>query len=206
MNLTLIIIIITSIISIRGFSNPAFLRGWIFTPYLAKEPSHFYRFLSSGFIHKDWMHLAFNMFTLFFLGNGVEQYFEYIFGSLGDFYFGLLYLTAIIVSSIPSFLKHKDHAHYHSLGASGGVSALVFCFILIDPVTKLCLFGLLCLPGFILGALYIIYSLSMARKQMDNVNHDAHLWGALYGLIFIIILRPAIIVRFIDQISAYQLF
>ncbi len=206
MNITLIIIVITGIISIRAFSNITLLKRWIFNPWLARHSGQYYRFLTSGFIHKDWMHLAFNMFTLYFLGSGVEMYFQYIFGPSGDLYYVLLYLSAIIVSSIPSFIKHKDHEFYNSLGASGGVSALVFCFILIAPVTPLCLFGILCLPGFILGALYIIYSINMARRQMDNINHDAHLWGALYGLVFIIILRPGIISTFIDQVSNYKLF
>lgn len=206
MDITLIIIVITVLISIRGFSNHSFLGQWMFTPFLIKNRGQYYRFLSSGFIHKDWMHLLFNMFTLYFLGTGVETYFEYIWGTSGDIYFIVLYLTAICVSSIPSFIKHHDHEFYHSLGASGGVSALVFCFILIDPITKLCLFGLLCLPGFVLGALYIIYSISMARKQMDNVNHDAHLWGALYGLVFILILKPGILGHFIDQIANFSMF
>ena len=206
MELTIIIIVVTVAISVGAFNNPSLLSRWMFNAFYIKNANQYYRFLTSGFIHKDWMHLLFNMFTLYFLGRGVEVYFQYIFGSSGGTYFITLYLTAIIISSIPSFIKHRNHEFYNSLGASGGVSAVVFCFILIDPVTRLYIFGLIPVPGFILGALYLIYTIQMSRGSRDNINHDAHLWGSIYGILFLIILRPSIVGHFLDQLSGFSMF
>ena len=205
LSVTTLIIVITVFLSLKGFKDTIFMEKWMFNPYKAYHRREYARFLTSGFIHKDWGHLAFNMFTLYFLGSGVEQYFAYFYGSMGAGYYILLYLTAIIVSSVPTYLRHKEHEFYYSLGASGGVSALVFAFILIDPITKLCFFVFLCLPGFILGALYIMYSIHMGKKQMDNINHDAHLYGALYGVLFMIVLSPGILVSFIEQLANWDL-
>ncbi|MDH5397344.1 MAG: rhomboid family intramembrane serine protease [Cyclobacteriaceae bacterium] len=202
---TIILIIITVLISMHAWKNTLFYEKWMFNPYKSRHHGQYFRFLTSGFIHKDWGHLVFNMFTLFFLGRGVETYLGYLYDLSIPIYLGL-YLSAIVISSIPSYLKHRDHEFYYSLGASGGVSALVFAFILIDPLTKLCLFGILCLPGFILGILYLLYSFQMGKKSMDNINHDAHLFGALYGAVFVIIMDPGLLMSFIEQISQYKPF
>lgn len=117
-----------------------------------------------------------------------------------------MYLLGIIVSDIPSFIKHKDAPYYNALGASGGVSSLLFSFIIFDPTQDLCLYGLLCFPGFIWGALYIVYSFYMGKKGQDNINHDAHLYGGLFGIVFTIIAVPGVIPNFIDQLSNFSLF
>lgn len=203
--ITTVIIAITVVLSYRAFNNPRMMDRWVFNAYKIKNFNQYYRLLTSGFIHKDWTHLIFNMFTLYFLGSGVENYFMIKFANGGILYVAL-YILAIIASSIPSFVKHKDHEFYNSLGASGGVSALVFCFILVKPLVPLCLFGLLCLPGFILGTLYMVYTYQMSKKSMDHINHDAHLYGALFGLIFILILNPSVLMEFVNQVSQYKLF
>lgn len=206
MNLTLIIIIITGLLSYQAFQKPIMKMNWMFNAYQIKTKKQYYRFLTSGFIHNDWGHLIFNMFTMYFLGSGVELYFSYYFPEFGSYYFIALYIGAIVVSGIPSYIKHHEHIYYNSLGASGGTSSLVFAFIILTPTTPLCLFGILCLPGFILGSLYLIYTVNMSKTKMDNINHDAHLWGSIFGLLFLLILDWQIFIRFVEEISNYSFF
>ncbi|MDH5379417.1 MAG: rhomboid family intramembrane serine protease [Cyclobacteriaceae bacterium] len=182
------------------------MKKWIFNAWYIKRDKQLYRFLTSGFIHKDWSHLAFNMFTLYFLGNGVELYFEIYFPGMSTLLLLTLYISAIIISSIPGYFKHKDEPHYNSLGASGGVSALVFCFIILAPTTPLCLLGILCFPGFIIGTVYLIYTIRMSKTRMDNINHEAHLWGAVFGMLFLLFVDYNVYLRFIEEVVNYNYF
>jgi membrane associated rhomboid family serine protease len=175
-------------------------------PVHIKTKHQYYRFLTSGFIHQDHIHLFFNMFSLFFFGQAVEYVFEDLFGLAGSVYFVLLYLCAIIVSDIPTYLKHKNNPDYNSLGASGGVAAIIFAFILFRPLDDIYLYAALPVPGFILGSLYIIFSWYQGRKAKDNINHDAHLYGALFGFLFCAMLYPSSIGEFIKQISTWNPF
>ena len=127
------------------------------------------------------------IFTIFFQEQGILLYL-------------VLFFTAIIVANVPTMLKHKNNPRYNSLGASGGVSALVLAFILFDPLRQLCLYLFICLPGYILGAIFIAYSIIMGRRGRDNINHDAHLWGAVFGVIFVLLLRPSTVIAFLDQV------
>lgn len=206
-SITVIIILITALTSFFGFKNPQLLNRWMFTPYLIKNRGQWDRFILSGLIHKDGIHLLFNMFTFYFFGSVVEQFLMYKFGYLlGTVTFVIFYLVAIIVSDIPTYIKHKTHSYYHALGASGGTAAAVFSSIIIMPLADICLFGILCLPGFFLGALFLIYSYVQAKKGEDGINHDAHLYGAVFGIIFVLILSPASAIHFLDQIKNYQPF
>ena len=146
------------------------------------------------------MHLFLNLLTLYFFGLATEQVFKAYFGETGLILYVILFLTAIVVANIPTTLKYKNTPNYNSLGASGGVSALVLTFILFDPLRDLCLYFAICLPGYILGALFIAYSIFMSKRNTDNVNHDAHLYGALYGLVFTLALRPSTFATFIEAI------
>ena len=206
MTITQIIITITAITSYLAFNNPKMMMNWMFNPYAIKTRNQYYRFLTSGFIHKDWGHLLFNMFTLYFLRTGVEKFFVYYYPDKAGLLYLSLYIAAIIISGLPSYLKHKEHIYYNSLGASGGVSALVFSFIILAPTTTLCLFFFICLPGFILGALYLIYTIQMSRKQLDNINHDAHLWGAIFGALFLLVIDWEVYVYFFQEIKNYSIF
>lgn len=175
-------------------------------PYNIKHNRQYERFLTSGFIHLHFTHLLLNMMSFFFLGTAVERVFVVLFGpTKGGVYFVLLYLLGIIVSDLPTYFKQKDNPGYNSLGASGGVAAVVFAFIILQPMQYLCLFLALCMPGFILGLLYIIYSYYQGRRSKDNINHDAHLYGALFGLLFCIVVYPNSIPHFFQQVS-YWLF
>jgi membrane associated rhomboid family serine protease len=201
MPLTYIIIGITVAISFLAWSQPALLAKLILNPYSVSSRNEYHRFVTSGFIHQDHMHLFMNMFSLYFFGRAVEQVFYHVFGSLGSVYFIFLYLIAMVVSDIPTYLKNKSNPRYNSLGASGGVAAIIFAFIIFQPLQDICIFFALCLPGFILGTAYLIYSWYQGKKANDNINHDAHLYGALFGLLFCIVMAPHSIADFFEQIK-----
>ncbi|NOT76343.1 MAG: rhomboid family intramembrane serine protease [Cyclobacteriaceae bacterium] len=172
-------------------------------PYNINRKNQFERFITSGFIHKDYTHLGLNMFSLYFLGLAVEHDFIVLFGTTGIYYYLMLYLLAIAVSDLPTYFKEKNNPNYNSLGASGGVAAVVFAFIILEPMRYLCLFFALCMPGFILGSLYLVYSYFQSKRAKDNINHDAHLYGSLFGLIFCVIVYPRSIISFYEQVSGW---
>nr|WP_262918715.1 rhomboid family intramembrane serine protease [Belliella filtrata] len=204
---TVIIIVITVITSYWAMRSPTVIQRWMFTPFLIDKRNQYDRFILSGFIHKDSMHLLFNMFTFFFFGGAVEQFLMYRLGvGLGTTVFILFYLCAIVISDIPTFLKHRNDSYYQALGASGGVAATVFASIILMPLSDICLFGILCLPGFALGGLFLIYSIVQGKKGNDGINHDAHLYGALFGILFILIISPASASNFIQEIKNFRLF
>ena len=206
MSLTLILIAITVAVSMAGWRNPQLQYRLMLNPFAVAKNKEFFRMITSGFVHNSWTHLGFNMFTFFFFGRNIEYLFANIYGSAGSFYFLALYLLAIIVSDIPSLIKHHDHPHYNSLGASGGVSAIVFCSIMFFPLDKIYLFAIIGIPGFILGILYIIYSYYEGKRMADNINHNAHLIGALFGVAFSIFVKPTVIISFVEQVLTYQFF
>lgn len=207
MSITLALIILTVAASYYAWKNTHIQYRWMMTPYEIQRDKSYYRFITSGFIHADGMHLFFNMFTLFFFGDVVEQSFRAIYGStVGSVLYIAFYLLGIIVSDIPTYLKKRHTPNYSALGASGGVSAVVFSSILFYPMADLCLYAILCLPGFIWGAIYLIYSYYSGKKAGDHINHDAHLYGALFGIIFTILIYPSVIPLFFEQLKHFQLF
>lgn len=206
MYITYILIGVTVLISFYAFQSPSVLSSLMMNPYAARHKQQYYRFVTSGFIHKDHMHLLWNMFSLYFFGVGIEREFQALFGSAGGLYFIALYVLAIVASDLPTYFKHRDNPRYNSLGASGGVSAVIFAFIIFEPLADICLYFALCMPGFILGGLYIIFSWYQGRRSNDNINHDAHLYGALFGLIFCLIVAPSSLGNFLEQISSWRIF
>jgi len=196
MSVTLIIIAITVIVSVLAFSNREIFRRLAFNAYDIKHFKNSYRFLSYAMIHADWIHLLINMMVLYSFGRIVEQYYEIIFGVKGILYFLLLYIGGTALSTLPSYGKHKDDYSYTAVGASGAVSAVVFASILFDPLMKIYLFFVpIGIPAIIFGVLYLIYSAYMGKKNIDNIGHDAHFWGAIFGFVFTIVLKPDLIVR-----------
>ncbi|MEP2025038.1 MAG: rhomboid family intramembrane serine protease [Reichenbachiella sp.] len=206
MSWTIIIIIANVVVSYMGFQNHNLQYKLTMNPVAILRQGQWYRVITSGFIHSNWAHLAFNMFTFYFFGRLVEQIFTALKGDLGGIYFVGFYLLGIVISDLPSLLKHKDHPNYNSLGASGGVAAVVFCSILFFPTNDICLYGFLCIPGFILGVIYLIYSYTKGQQMSDNVNHDAHLIGAVFGLVFSVMMEPRVLASFIQQIAEWNPF
>lgn len=206
MSITLILIIIISLVSIYAWQNDSLTGKWIFNPYTINRYNQYYRFLTSGFLHGSWIHLFFNMFVLYMFGRHIEAIFYQIHGLLGLVLYVALFLLGVIVSNIPTYIKYKSAPHYNALGASGGVSSILFSFILFDPISKLYLYGIIGLPGIVWAALYIIYSYYMGKKGVDNINHDAHLVGGIFGIVFTILIYPNVINIFIEQLKDFRLF
>lgn len=191
---TYIIIAITVLVSWRGFSDQRLLARLILWPPAVQRNRQYDRLLTYGFVHADWTHLLFNMITFWSFGSAVERVFSAWITPLG---FVLFYLSAIVVSILPTFIKHQRDPNYQSLGASGGVSAVLFAAILFDPWTKLIIFPIpVPIPAFLFAILYVGYSIWMDRRVGSNVNHSAHLWGAAYGVLFTALLQPAILGHF----------
>ena len=205
-NVTIILIVVTVVASIYGWNNPNIQQRWMFNPFTVHNAKQYYRFLSSGFIHSNTVHLLFNMIALFFFGSVVERIYLNTFGTMGIVFYLLTYLAGIGVSNIKTYIKYKDASYYNSLGASGGVASILFASILYRPTSSICTILGICIPAFILGALYLIYTYYSGKKSSDNINHDAHLFGALFGIVFTILLRPTVLVEFIERVKNFNLY
>lgn len=203
--LTIGIIIVTVVISLYTMQKPRVLHGLMMNPYLISTRGQYYRLITSGFIHRDHMHLIFNMFTFYFFGTQLEYIFHEIFGSFGSVHFMALYISSIVVSDFPTVFKYRKNEHYNSLGASGAVSAVVFACILFLPLQNICLYGVLCFPGVVLGFVYLAYSFYSAKKSKDGINHDAHLYGALFGVAYCLIFYPDSLRIFLEQMGEWKL-
>ncbi len=197
MSLTLVIIIVTVLISLAAFNNEKIMNDLILYPRRMQEPKEYYRLVSSGFIHADMMHLFFNMFALYFFGRNVET----IYAVLGfpKYAFLILYLLGIVVASLPSFFKHRNDAYYRSLGASGGVAAVLFAFVYFAPWETIYVW-FIPIPAILAAIAYLVYSAYMSKKSGDNINHDAHFYGAVFGFAFTLLFEPSHGMLFIRQL------
>ena len=208
LSITIIIIIITVLVSIGGFSNQKIINDLIFYPPAVSQQNQWYRFFSCGLIHADVGHLIFNMLSFYFFGRFVEGAFVQFFPESGKWLYLVMYVSALFISLYPTYLKHKDNYSYRSLGASGAVSAVIFAGLIIAPTEKIYLFFIpIGIPGFIFAPLYLLLTAYMDRKGGDGINHSAHLWGALYGVVFIVIAGYAagydIVTYFISSVKQY---
>ncbi|WP_316769839.1 rhomboid family intramembrane serine protease [Pedobacter frigiditerrae] len=192
-----IIFIFTLITSVYAFNDHSVYGKFMLHPYsIVHHKAKYFTVITSGLIHADGMHLFFNMATFFFFAFPLEQL-------LGHWQFGLLYILSMVLADIPSILKHKNDYRYHSLGASGAISGVLFSMILFAPFMQI---GILFLPpqlgiwAIIFGPLYLFYCYYMSKKSNDNINHDAHFFGALAGILLTVILFPGIIPHFVAQV------
>ena len=200
-SITLIIVIITSIVSISAFRNQRITEDLIFYPPAITEQKQWYRFFSCGLIHADYLHLIFNMYALYSFGTNVELGIQYrdiigrdngfvqIFGNAeGKLLYLLMYILALGFCLLPTFAKHKNDYYYRSLGASGAVSAVIFAGMILEPRSGVGLIFIpgVSIPGYIFAPLFLLISHYLAKKGRDNVNHSAHIWGGIFGVIFLI--------------------
>lgn len=201
-SITLLIVAVTVIISIMAFGNEELKMKTILAPNLMQHNNEWHRMLTSGFLHADWMHLLVNMYVLWIFGGPLlEEFYIKLFDGSGRLIYLGMYLSAIVIANVPSMLKHKDDPRYLSLGASGAVSAVVFGSILFYPDLTLYLFFAIPMPAVLFGALYLVYSFYMSKRGGDNINHDAHFVGAVYGFFFPVIFHPHLLLGFFEQIK-----
>jgi membrane associated rhomboid family serine protease len=187
-SITTIIVIITTLVSIGGFSNRKIIEDLIFYPPAVTKQNQWYRFFTCGLIHADWGHLFFNMLSLYLFGQYVEDAFGDLFGVYGKWVYLALYISALLISLLPTFAKNKNNYQYRSLGASGAVSAVIFAGLMLTPTLGIYIFFIpIPIPGFIFAPLYLIISALLDKKGAGNINHSAHIWGSIYGLAFVII-------------------
>jgi membrane associated rhomboid family serine protease len=203
MNITYLIIFLTVAISVYALTSEEWFAKLRFNAYDVKHSNHWYRFFTYGFLHAGYMHLFINMFVLYSFGVIVENKFKIHFPEKSGLYFILLYVGGLILSIIPSYGKHKNDVFYNAVGASGAVAAVVFSSIILSPAGKILLFPIpVPIPSPVFGLLYLGYEYYMAKNSRDNIGHDAHLWGALFGVIYTIALKPGLILLFMEQIGA----
>lgn len=200
--MTYLIIFVTALISVAALYQQELFNRLKFNAWMIHEKKQTYRFFTYGLIHAGWLHLIVNMFVLYSFGGYVEQAFKVIFGSgKGLLNYGMLYVGGIIFATLLDFGKQKNNPLYDAVGASGAVAAVLFSSILLMPTSTLFIFPIpFPIPAWLFGILYMIYSVYMSRKGTDNIGHNAHILGALFGLVLTIILKPALVPAFIDQL------
>jgi membrane associated rhomboid family serine protease len=207
--MTYILIAFTALVSVPAFSKSDSFYKLQFNAYQIYHRNQWYRLLTHGFLHASWMHLIVNMLVLFFFGPYVEDFMRNnLPAALSKWHhliYVLYYFSAIIVASLTSLFKHKNDPWYNAVGASGAVSAVLFTFIFLRPWELLYFYGVIPVPGIIMGVLYLIYSHYMSRRENDNVNHDAHISGALFGFIFPVLIDFRSIVGFIDRLLEFSI-
>jgi len=178
------------------FKNHDIFEKFCFTPYqMHQKKGDYFRFISSGFIHGDFAHLLFNMLTLYFFGKVLE---EHIFSQTQ---YVLFYFSALFFSGLNTYIKQKNNPDYRACGASGAVSAIIFSMVLFQPWSIVYLKFFIPIYFILFAIAYLVYSYYMSNKDASKIAHDVHLWGALYGIAFTLILRPESLSIFKEQIQ-----
>lgn len=199
--LNIIIVAATVVVSLIAFNSIALFERLRFNAFLIKHHKQSWRFISYALVHAGFLHLFVNMWVLYSFGEIVEDNLTALFGGRGYLYYLLLYVGGIIFSTVFDFGKHKDDPYFSAVGASGAVSAIVFSSILFYPGGGIYLFPIpFALPSWLFGILYLVYSAYMSRKAIDNIGHNAHFWGAIFGIIFTIIAVPGVLKNFFEQL------
>lgn len=199
--LTLILIAVTALVSWQAFEKKRIFERLVLWPPGVERFHQYDRLLTHGFVHADWPHLLFNMITLYFFGGAIEQVFAQTIGQAG---FVLFYLSAIVVAILPSYLRHRRDNGYVSLGASGAVSAVLFAYVLINPWSWIIVF-VIPVPAIVYAVAYVFYSFWMDKRGRGNINHNAHLSGAIYGVLFMLLMEPRIGLIFLQRLASPSL-
>jgi len=193
---TYALIAITCVVSWIAFNNRKLADRLILWPPAIDKQKQYDRLVTYGFIHADFMHLLFNMITLYFFGPQVEM----LMGQVGVWVYPAFYVSALVVSILPTYLKNQKNPNYLSLGASGAVSAILFAYILVRPWSIIGVF-FIPMPAIVFAVLYVGYSIWMDRRGGDRINHSAHLAGAAYGVIFMLVMEPRVLGHFLQQLQ-----
>lgn len=202
MSITLIIVIITAVVSLAALNDQGLFSKLLFQPFVMHDGRSWYRFITHGFIHGSIMHLAVNMYVLFMFGGAVEEAYAQHTGGSATIPYLVLYLAGIVLSSVPGYFKHRHDPEYRAVGASGATSAVVFSFILLHPDTKLMLIFLpIPMAAWIFGGLYLAYEWYMSKRGGDGIAHDAHYFGALFGIAFTASIIPTAVTHFIQAVG-----
>jgi len=204
MTITIIIILLTVLISFLCLNKIELFDKLKFNAYDVKHSNQWYRFFTYGFLHAGWLHLFINMLVLYSFGSIVETYLKFYFPEKYILYYLLLYIGGLILSIIPAYGKNKNDVFYNSVGASGAVSAVLFSSIILYPAGKVSLFFIpIGIPSPIFGVLYLAYEYYMSKRVNDNIGHDAHFWGAVFGVVYIIAIKPQFAISFLQQIGLH---
>jgi membrane associated rhomboid family serine protease len=195
--ITFILIAVTCVVTLLAFRSPALAGRLILWPPAIDRHKQYDRLVTYGFIHADFWHLLFNMVTLFFFGRVMENVITELSGS--SLTYVAFYFAALVVSILPTYLKHQKDPNYRSLGASGAVSAVLFAFILINPWATIGVF-FIPMPAIVFAVLYIGYSIWMDKRGGDNINHGAHLAGAAFGVLFMLAMEPRVLGHFLQTL------
>lgn len=191
------LLVITLITSIRAFKDSELRYRFIFNPYRLVRNKEWHQFFTSGLIHADVWHLAFNMLVFYYFAFSLEI------NHLGPWLFLVLYLGSLIISHIPAIIKHRDNSGYNALGASGAVSAVVLSMVIFEPEMRMSLLFIpIWLPGWLFALLYMAYSFYAGIRGIGRIGHDAHLWGSLAGIVLTVIMKPHAATNFINWLSA----
>lgn len=163
---------------------PVVLQTGYLKPYRTVREHSWYELLTSGFLHANLGHLFVNMFTLYFFGPVMEQV-------LGPIYFSGLYITGLIVSGLPSVVKFRNDPNYATLGASGAIGSVLFAFIFLFPMENIYLLLIpIPIPAFVFAIAYLIYSMYASKQEEGKINHEAHLAGAIWGIVYLVVFVP----------------
>ena len=204
MTITIIIILLTVLVSFLCLNRIELFDKLKFNAYDVKHSNQWYRFFTYGFLHAGWLHLFINMLVLYSFGSIVETYLKFYFPEKHILYYLLLYIGGLILSIIPAYGKNKNDVFYNSVGASGAISAVLFSSIILYPAGKVSLFFIpIGIPSPIFGVLYLAYEYYMSKRVKDNIGHDAHFWGAVFGVVYIIAIKPQFAISFLQQIGLY---
>jgi membrane associated rhomboid family serine protease len=201
----LLLITANILVSLSAFNNGELFHKLKFNAYYITRYREYYRLVTSGFVHADFIHLFFNMFVLFMFGRYAEYFFQDLTGNrlTGSLAYALFYLGAIPMSSLYSLEKHKHDDWYNAVGASGAVSAVLFCFILQQPFSSMLIFPIpFPVPAIIFGVAYLVYSWYMGQRGGDNIGHDAHLFGAIFGVMITLLSKPGLAIQLFNQITS----
>ena len=192
-----LLIIVTAAVSIACFNKYQLFERLSLKPYRVVQHQEWWRIITHGFVHADWIHLLVNMFTFWSFGGYIETAFEYL--GFGKWAFLTLYFGGMIAASISDIIRYRNTEWYTSIGASGAVSAVLFAAIFLNPWDKILLFAVIPIPGILFGVLYLAYCQYMARQGGDNINHNAHFYGAVFGFVFPILLEPRLFQMFLSH-------